>query len=255
MDIPVNHLKRALRDGRRQIGLWSALASHISVEVLAGSGFDWLLLDTEHSPNELTMVYSQLQAMAGSGTAPVVRPVWNDMVVIKRLLDIGVQTLLVPYVQTAEEAARAVAATRYPPEGVRGMASVMRANRWGRIADYAARVRQELCVIVQIETREALDNIAAIAAVDGVDGLFIGPTDLAANLGHPGRNADPEVRAAIEDAIARIARTGKFSGILAPVEADARGWLARGCQFVAVGSDVALLARQTEALARSFKDE
>jgi len=254
MDIPLNQLKRALRDGRRQIGLWSALSSHVSVEVLAGSGFDWLLLDTEHSPNELTMVYGQLQAMAGTGTAAVVRPVWNDMVVIKRLLDIGVQTLLVPYVQTAEEAARAVAATRYPPEGVRGMASVMRANRWGRIAEYAAHVHEELCVIVQIETREALDNIEAIAAVDGVDGLFIGPTDLAANLGHPGRNAHPDVRAAIEDGIARIGRTGKFSGILAPVEADARHWLARGCRFVAVGTDVAVLARQTEALARSFRD-
>lgn len=253
MDIPTNHLKRALREGRPQIGLWSTLSSHLTVEVLAGSGFDWLLLDTEHSPNELTMVYTQLQAMTGSPTAAVVRPVWNDMVAFKRLLDIGVQTLLVPYVQTAEEARRAVAFTRYPPEGVRGVASVMRANRWGRIADYAARVHDELCVIVQIETRKAVDNIEAIAAVDGVDGLFIGPSDLAADLGYIGRSAHPDARAAIDDAILRIGRTGKFAGILAPVEADARHWLDLGCRFVAVGSDVGVLRAHTEALAKTFK--
>ena len=253
MDIPINHLKRALREGRPQIGLWSALASHITVEIIAGSGFDWLLIDTEHSPTELTMVHQQLQAMTGGTASAVVRPAWNDAVIFKRLLDVGVQSLLVPMVQNAEEARRAVAATRYPPEGIRGVAVTIRANRYGRIGDYVKRVHDELCVFVQLETRTALDNLEAIAAVDGVDGLFIGPSDLAADLGHLGDNRHPDVRATIEQAIGRILATGKIAGILAPVEADARHWLERGCLFVAVGSDATVLARQTEALAAKFK--
>jgi len=252
-ELPVNRLKRALREGRPQIGLWSSLSSHVSVEVIAGSGFDWLLLDTEHSPNELTMVHSQLQAMAGGTASAVVRPIWNDAVVIKRLLDIGVQSLLVPWVQTADEARRAVAATRYPPDGIRGYAVTTRANNYGRVKDYAKRVNDELCVIVQIETRAALANLEAIAAIEGVDGVFIGPSDLAADFGHVGNSAHAEVRAAIDDAIGRIKRTGKAAGILAPVEADARHWLELGCLFVAVGSDVGVLARQSEALAAKFR--
>jgi len=252
-ELPVNRLKRALREGRPQIGLWSSLSSHVSVEVIAGSGFDWLLLDTEHSPNELTMVHSQLQAMAGGTASAVVRPIWNDAVVIKRLLDIGVQSLLVPWVQNAAEARRAVAATRYPPDGIRGYAVTTRANNYGRVKDYARRVNDELCVIVQIETRAALADLEAIAAVEGVDGAFIGPSDLAADFGHVGNSAHAEVRAAIDDAIGRIKRTGKAAGILAPVEADARHWLELGCLFVAVGSDVGVLARQSEALAAKFR--
>jgi len=252
-DIPMNQLKRALREGRPQIGLWSSLSSHITVEVIAGAGFDWLLLDTEHSPNELTMVLSQLQAMTGGTATPVVRPVWNDVVVLKRLLDIGVQSFLVPWIQDAEEARRAVAATRYPPEGVRGVAVAIRANRYGRVKDYVKRVHDELLVFVQIETRAALGNLEAIAAVDGVDGLFIGPSDLAADMGYLGNNTHPDVRAAIADAVGRIRATGKFAGILAPVEADAHHWLALGFLFVAVGSDIGLLARQSEALAARFK--
>jgi 4-hydroxy-2-oxoheptanedioate aldolase len=253
MDNPINELKRALRDGRPQIGLWSSLASHLTVEVIAGSGFDFLLLDTEHSPNELTMVHSQLQAMTGGTATAVVRPAWNDPILFKRLLDIGVQSFLVPWVQDAGEAQRAVAATRYPPEGIRGVAATVRANRYGRVKDYVKQVHGELCVVVQIETRLALGNLEAIAAVDGVDGLFIGPSDLAADMGHLGNSAHPDVRAAIDAAIARIVKTGKFAGILAPVEADARHWLELGCRFVAVGSDVGLLARQSEALAAKFK--
>jgi 4-hydroxy-2-oxoheptanedioate aldolase len=253
MDIPVNELKRGLREGRPQIGLWSSLSSHVTVEVIAGSGFDWLLLDTEHAPNELTMVHQQLQAMMGGTATAVVRPAWNDAVIFKRLLDVGVQSLLVPMVQTAEEAQRAVAATRYPPQGIRGMAVAIRANRYGRVTDYVKRVHDELCVFVQLETRVALGNLEAIAAVDGVDGLFIGPSDLAADLGHLGDNRHSDVRAAIEDAISRIIATGKVAGILAPVEADAKHWLERGCLFVAVGSDIGVLARQSEALAARFK--
>ena len=253
MDILINQLKRALQSGLPQIGLWSSLSSHITVEVIAGSGFDWLLLDTEHSPNELTMVHSQLQAMTGGTATPVVRPAWNDPVLFKRFLDIGVQSFLVPWVQNAEEARRAVASTRYPPHGIRGVATTVRANRYGRVKDYIARIHGELCVVVQLETQVALGNLEAIAAVDGVDGLFIGPSDLAADMGHVGNSAHPDVRASIDDAIARIVRTGKFAGILAPVEADARHWLALGCQFVAVGSDAGILARQSEALAAKFK--
>jgi 4-hydroxy-2-oxoheptanedioate aldolase len=255
MDMPVNPLKRALREGRAQIGLWSSLSSHYSVEVLAGSGFDFLLLDTEHSPNELPMVHNQLQAMVGGTAEPVVRPAWNDAVLFKRLLDLGVQNLLVPFVQTADEARRAVAATRYPPEGIRGVSVAMRANRFGRVKDYAKRAHEEMCVLGQLETRTALENLESIAAVDGLDGLFIGPSDLAADFGHLGNSGHPTVRAAIDDAVARIRKAGKVAGILALVEADARHWLELGCLFVAVGSDLGLLARQSEALAAKFQQQ
>ena len=253
--LPVNRLKQALRDGHVQIGLWSSLASHVSAEVIAGSGFDWVLIDTEHSPNELPLVLSQLQAMSEGTASPVVRPAWNDAIIFKRLLDIGVQSFVVPFVQSADEAQRAVAATRFPPAGIRGIATTTRANRFGRVKNYPTRANDEICVIVQIETAAAVANIEAIAAVDGVDGLFIGPSDLAAALGHPGDSANAAVRATIEDAIARIRATGKCAGILAPAEADARHWLERGCLFVGVGSDVGLLARHSEALAAKFKSQ
>src|SRR5689334_5490627 len=220
--VPVNLFKQAIREGRPQIGLWSSICSNLAAEVIAGSGFDWILVDTEHAPNELPMVFGQLQALVGGTAAPVVRPAWNDMVLMKRLLDVGVQNFLVPYVQTPEEARAAVAATRYPPQGIRGVAVTHRANRYGRVKDYFKRANDEICVLLQIETRLALKNLEAIAAVEGVDGLFIGPSDLAAALGHLGDNGHPEVRAAIEDAFKRIHKAGKATGILAPVEADAR---------------------------------
>ncbi|HEY2951100.1 MAG TPA: HpcH/HpaI aldolase/citrate lyase family protein [Verrucomicrobiae bacterium] len=251
--LPVNTFKQAILQGRPQIGLWCSLCSNLAAEVIAGSGFDWILLDTEHAPNELSMVFSQLQALVGGTAAPVVRPAWNDMVLMKRLLDVGVQNLLVPYVQTAEEARAAVAATRYPPQGIRGVAVSHRGNRYGRVQDYFKRSNEEICLVVQIETRLALRNIEAIAAIDGVDGLFIGPSDLAADLGHLGESSHPDVRAAIEDAFKRIRNAGKAPGILAPVEADARHWLSAGCVVLAVGSDLNLLARQSEALAAKFK--
>src|SRR5690349_4833703 len=177
MDMPINTFKRAIKEGRQQIGLWSSLSSHISVEILAASGFDWLLIDTEHSPNDLPMVYSQLQAAVGGTAHPIVRPPWNDMVTIKRYLDAGVQTFLIPYVQNAEEARQAVASTHYPPDGIRGFASASRASRFGRVKDYYARAAEEICVLVQIETQEALGHLEEIANVPGVDGVFIGPGD------------------------------------------------------------------------------
>jgi 4-hydroxy-2-oxoheptanedioate aldolase len=253
MELPRNRFKEALRAGRAQIGLWSSLSSSYTVEVVAGAGFDWLLLDMEHSPNDVESLLGQLQAAAPYPTYPVVRVPWNDMVAIKRVLDVGAQALLVPYVSTREEAVAAVSHTRYPPRGVRGVAGTTRATRFGRIKDYAVRAHEELCLLVQVETRAALDNIEAICAVEGVDGVFIGPADLHASLGYPGEVANPKVKPLIDDAIRRIRRAGKAPGILTPSEADARHWLECGALFVAVGADVGILARGAEALAAKFK--
>jgi len=253
IQVPANLFKRAVVEKRTQIGLWCSLCSNIAAEVIAGAGFDWILIDTEHAPNELPSVLNQLQALVGGTAAPVVRPAWNDVVLIKRLLDIGVQNLLIPYVQTPDEARAAVAATRYPPDGVRGVAVNHRANRFGRATDYLKCANEEICVLVQIETRLGLQNIEAIAAVAGVDGLFIGPSDLAAALGHLGESGHPEARAAIQDAVERIRRADKAAGILAPIEADARHWLSSGCTVLAVGSDVNLLVRHGDELASKFK--
>jgi 4-hydroxy-2-oxoheptanedioate aldolase len=253
MQLPENRFKRALAARAQQIGLWSSLASHTSVELLAGAGFDWLLLDMEHAPNELPMVHQQLQAMAGSTTHPIVRPPWNEMVTIKRLLDVGVQTLLIPYVETEAQARDAVAFTRYPPEGVRGYASSARASGYGRVADYAKHCANELCVLVQVESRVALDNLERIAAVDGIDGVFVGPGDLAAALGHAGDLGHPDAQAAVEDTIRRIVATGKPAGILTPNETLARRYIELGCTFTAVGSDIGILGRGAEQLAARFK--
>jgi len=253
MNLPENAFKRALRAGKPQIGLWSSLSSNYTVEVIAGAGFDWILLDSEHSPADIENLLTQLQAAAPYPTHPVVRVPWNDMVTIKRVLDIGAQSLLVPYVSTAEEARAAVSYTRYPPTGVRGVAGTTRATRFGRIPEYARRAHEEICLLVQVETQQALDNIDAISAVDGVDGIFIGPADLHASLGHPGEIANPKVKPLIDDAIRRIRKRGKAPGILTPNEADARHWLECGALFVAVGADVGIFARGAEALAAKFK--
>lgn len=253
MELPQNAFKRALKAGKAQIGLWSSLSSNYSVEVIAGAGFDWILLDSEHSPADLENLLTQLQAAAPYPTHSVVRVPWNDMVTIKRVLDIGAQTLLVPYVSSAAEARNAVAYTRYPPAGVRGVAGTTRATRFGRIKDYARRAHEEICLLVQVETQAALDSIEAIAAVEGIDGIFIGPADLHASLGHTGEVANPQVKPLIDDAIRRIRKCGKAPGILTPNEADARHWLACGALFVAVGADVGILARGAETLAAKFK--
>lgn len=253
MKLPENRFKHAIAAGEQQIGFWSSLANHVSVELLAGCGFDWLLLDMEHSANELPMVQCQLQAMMGSDTQAVVRPPWNDMVTIKRLLDAGAQSLLIPYVETEEQARNAVAYTRYPPEGVRGYASASRASGFGRVPDYTKNSERELCVLLQIESRLGLENLERIAAVEGVDGVFIGPGDLSAALGHAGEIKHPEVQAAIEDALRRIVAAGKPAGILTGDETLARRYIELGCTFTAVGSDVGILGRGAEQLATRFK--
>jgi 4-hydroxy-2-oxoheptanedioate aldolase len=253
MNLPENSFKRALRAGKAQIGLWSSLSSNYTVEVIAGAGFDWILLDSEHSPADIENLLTQLQAAAPYPTHAVVRIPWNDMVTIKRVLDIGAQSLLVPYVSTKEEARNAVSYTRYPPAGVRGVAGTTRATRFGRVPDYARRAHEEICLLVQVETQQALENIEAICAIDGVDGIFIGPADLHASFGHTGEIANPKVKPLIDDAIRRIRKAGKAPGILTPNEADARHWLECGALFVAVGADVGILARGAEALAAKFK--
>jgi 4-hydroxy-2-oxoheptanedioate aldolase len=247
-----NAFKHAIAAGTRQIGLWSSLCSNIGAEIIADAGFDWILFDTEHSPNEVPGLVAQLQATQSGTATPIVRPAWNDPVVIKRILDIGAQAILVPFVETAEEAAKAVAATRYPPEGIRGTSGSSRAARYGRVKDYLKIANEEICVLVQVETAGALGRLEEIAAVHGVDGVFIGPSDLAASLGHVGELNHPEVQAAIEDAMRRLTRLGKPPGILTASEADARRYIEWGAVFIAVGSDVGLLARGADALARSF---
>jgi 4-hydroxy-2-oxoheptanedioate aldolase len=253
MDLPRNPFKHALKAGKPQIGLWSSLSSNYTVEAIAGAGFDWILIDTEHSPNDLESVLGQLQAAAPYPTEAVVRVAWNDMVLIKRYLDIGARSLLIPYISTAEEAKAAVAYTRYPPAGVRGVAGTTRANRFGRIKDYARRAHEELCVLVQVETRQGLENIEAICAVEGIDGVFIGPADLHASLGHLGETANPAVMPLMLEAVRRIRKAGNAPGFLTGVEADARKVLEAGGLFVAVGADVGLLARGADALAAKFK--
>lgn len=253
MELPRNALKAALAEARAQIGLWVTLPGSDNAEALAGCGFDWLLIDTEHSTVSLDTVKSMLQAVAPYPVSAVVRPGWNDAVEIKRILDAGAQSILVPYVQNAEEAARAVAAVRYPPKGIRGVAGITRATRYGLVEGYTARADSEICLLVQVETAEALGHIEAIAAVDGVDGIFIGPADLATSMGYPGNPSAPEVRAAILDAIARIRQAGKPAGILSLDPALLRDAVQAGSVFTAVDVDQAILLRGARALAQSWK--
>ncbi|WP_454828116.1 4-hydroxy-2-oxoheptanedioate aldolase [Paraburkholderia xenovorans] len=254
MSLPQNHFKRALAEGKPQFGLWAALADAYVTELLATAGFDWLLIDNEHAPNDVRSTLAQLQAVAAYASHPVVRPVRSDVALIKQLLDIGAQTLLLPMIDTPEQAADAVAATRYPPQGIRGVGSALaRASRWNRIADYLGTAADELCVLVQVESVQGMQNLPAIAAVDGVDGVFFGPADLSASMGLLGKPGDASVREAIRNGI-RIARSaGKAAGVLAPDSAIAADYLAAGATFVAVGTDTGLLSRAAADLAASYK--
>jgi 4-hydroxy-2-oxoheptanedioate aldolase len=254
VQLPENRFKRALREGRQQIGLWCSLPGAYVAEAVAGSGFDWLLFDTEHSPTDPLSVLPQLQAVEPYDVSAVVRPASNDPVLIKRILDLGAQSLLIPYVQNADEARAAVRAMRYPPEGIRGVAGLTRATRFGRIPGYAKIAAEQLCLLVQIETEQALGNLESIAAVDGVDGVFIGPADLAASLGIAGELGNPKLIAKIEDAIRRIRACGKPAGILTPDNAFAARCIELGTLFTAVGVDAGILARGTEKLAQQFRN-
>lgn len=254
MELPKNRFKQAIARGEHQLGFWCTLTDGIAAEIAAGAGFDWILLDTEHSPADPITVLSQLQAVEPYPVSPIVRPAINDPVLIKRFLDIGAQTLLIPYVQSAAEAERAVAAMRFPPEGIRGVASLTRASRFGRIKDYGVKAADELCLLVQAETRQAIDVLEEIATVDGVDGVFLGPSDLAASYGHVGQNTHPEVIGVIEDAIRRLKKVGKAAGILTPDQAFAKRCMELGTVFTAVGVDAGVLARGAEALSVRFRN-
>jgi 4-hydroxy-2-oxoheptanedioate aldolase len=255
MDPLLNPFKQALHAGQLQIGLWHSLASNLVVEVIADSGFDWILLDTEHAPNELPMVLSELQAMSGGTAHAVVRPAWNDSVIIKRLLDIGAQSFLIPCVETEEEAKRAVMSVRYPPQGFRGFAGQARASRYGRIKGYHKAANTEICLLLQVETKLGLDNLERIAQVEGVDGVFIGPGDLSAALGYLGEPNHPDIVKTIDEAIRRIKDAGKAPGILSGDAELAQHYIELGCLFAAVGSDIGLLRQGADQLAAKFRSQ
>ncbi|NWC76828.1 4-hydroxy-2-oxoheptanedioate aldolase [Pseudomonas sp. P7759] len=254
MDMPVNRFKQRLRNGDVQIGLWLGLADAYCAELAANAGFDWLLIDGEHAPNHLHGMLAQLQAVAPYPSQALIRPVIDDSALIKQLLDIGAQTLLVPMVESAAQARELVRALRYPPQGIRGVGSALaRASRWNSIPGYLDLADEQMCLLVQIENLEGLANLDEIAAVEGVDGVFIGPADLSASMGHRGNPGHPEVQAVIEHAIGRIVQSGKAAGILSADENLARRYIELGATFVAVGVDTTVLMRGLQALAGTFK--
>ena len=252
-NLPRNAFKQALARGERQVGLWCSLASPVAAEILAGAGFDWIVIDGEHGPNDITTLLPQLQAMRGGTAEPVFRVPWNEPVIIKRALDVGARSLIIPYVQNADEARRAVASTRYPPQGIRGVARAIRANNYTRIQGYHQNAHLDICVLVQLETKVALEEIEAVAAIDGVDGIFVGPSDVSASLGHLGDTKHPEVQAAIKDAARRIRAAGKSAGFLTGNADEAEAMFELGFNFTAVGNDVTLLASMADNLAARFR--
>lgn len=258
MHTPTNPFKLALREQRAQIGLWVGLADAYVAELLATAGFDWLLLDAEHGPNDIRSLLAQLQAIHGYASHPIVRVPVGDVALIKQVLDIGAQTVLVPMVDTPEQAALMARAMHYPqpddPDGVagiRGMAGA-RGSRWGLYPRYVHEANAQACLLVQAETVRAMDQLDAIAATPGVDGVFIGPADLSASMGHPGNPGHPQVQAAIADGIQRILQAGKAPGILSTDETQAQHWLDAGARFVAVGLDTVLLANAARQLRQRF---
>ena len=263
MQTPANLFKQALARRQAQIGLWLGLADAYSAEIIAGTGYDWLLIDGEHAPNDLRSILHQLQAIASASSAlppgappphPIVRVPVGETALIKQVLDLGAQTVLVPMVDTPAQAQQLARAMRYPPDGMRGMGSPLaRSSRWQAYPQYVHEANQQVCLLVQAETVQALQNLDAIAATPGVDGVFIGPADLSASMGHTGNPGHPDVQAAIHDGIARILRAGKAPGILATTEAQARQWLAAGALFVAVGVDTMLLAGAAQDLLARFR--
>lgn len=247
-----NAFRAAVLSQQRQIGFWCSLASPVTAEIIGLAGFDWLLLDTEHAPNDPLTLLPQLMALKDSASAPVVRPPWNDPILLKRLLDLGFYNFLIPFVESAEQARQAVSATRYPPLGTRGVSMTQRSNRYGTVRGYFEQINDNLCVLVQIESRKGVEAAEEICAVEGVDGIFIGPNDLAAAYGHLGNPNHPEVQAEIARIFAAAQRAGKAVGTLTPVEADARRYLEMGASFVAVGLDHVLLRQATQALRERF---
>jgi len=254
MDLPENTFLQALRAKQPQIGLWVGLADTNVAEALAAVGYDWLLIDGEHAPNDPRTVLDQLRSVAPYASHAVVRPVQGDVALVKQYLDIGAQTLLVPMIDTAEQAALMVRAMRYPPQGIRGVgAALARASRWSQIGDYLHRANDQMCLLVQAETTTAMSNLEAIAAVDGVDGVFFGPADLSASMGHLGNPAHPAVQEAILKGIDTVRQAGKAPGILTGDPKQAQGYLDAGALFVAVGVDTSLLVQAAKQRLKLFK--
>lgn len=249
-----NNAKVALKKRERMIGCWCGLTNPLSTELVGQIGFDWLLIDCEHAPNEIGTLIPQLMALKNSVSFPFVRPSWNSKVEIKRLLDIGFYNFLVPFVTTREQAEQAVSYTRYPPEGVRGVSVAHRSNNWGFTENYQAEINQNISVVVQIEDKAGVENIHEILSVDGVDAVFVGPSDLAAAYGYLGNANAEEVQAAIASVLKAAMKAGKSAGILAPNNDDARFYLELGANFVAVGSDVGLLKNAAIELKNTFME-
>lgn len=252
MQEQMNALKTALARDELAVGLWCSLASAITTEVTAGAGADWLLVDGEHSPNDLRSILGQLQAAGQYPVEAMVRLPLAETSLVKQFMDIGARSLMVPNVSTAEQARAIVAATQYAP-GLRGYSTAHRANRFGRIRDYHATARAQQLLVLQIECETGVANAAGIAGVDGVDAVFVGPGDLSANMGAMGRPGDAPVQKAIGAVLAAARKAGKAAGILAPVEADARRYIEDGFRLVAVGSDLGVLSKGTDALVAAFK--
>ncbi len=248
MKLTRNEFKAKLANGQQQVGLWMSMASNVSTEVIAPSGFDWALIDMEHSPNDLASVLAQLQVLAAYPTSALVRPAWNDPVMVKGLLDLGARGLIFPMIQTPEEAALAVAATRYLPEGIRGVAGSTRATRFGRVENYAKQCEQDICVIVQLETAAAVAQAEEIAAVDGVDAVFFGPADIAADIGKVGQPLSTEVWDIISPAVTKLVKQEVPVGTFV-LDADFSIQLfQQGFSFVACGMDTSLLAKASDSL-------
>lgn len=249
-----NPFKEKLRQGEVQIGLWLSSTTSYMAEIAATSGYDWLLLDGEHAPNTVQDLYHQLQAVAPYASHPVIRPIEGSKSLIKQALDIGAQTLLIPMVDTAEQARQVVSAMRYPPVGERGVgASVARAARWGRVENYMAQANDSLCLLVQVESKAALENLDAILDVEGIDGVFIGPADLSASLGYPDNAGHPEVQRIIQESLERIRAAGKAAGFLAVDPAMAQKCLQWGANFIAVGVDTMLYSEALDRRLAIFK--
>lgn len=254
MQMPKNEFKRALAAGETQIGLFLGLANSYTAEIIGGTGFDWLLIDGEHGPNDLRSIIEQLQALAPYPVRPVVRTPDHDVARIKQLLDGGAQTLMVPMVETAADAEKLVRAMRYPPNGIRGVGTAMaRAARWNGVEGYFGQADQEMCLIVQIESTTGLAGLDAILQVEGVDAVFIGPSDLAASMGYLGNPGHADVKAAVNDAIARIAASGKAAGVFSADPVAAEAYRQAGASFLLVGVDALLLRNSAVTLADRFK--
>ena len=254
MPAPRNMFKAALLESRPQIGLWLALANPYTAEILGGAGYDWLLIDGEHAPNDIPLMMAQLQALKGSSSHPVVRAPIGDTWPLKQILDIGAQTVLVPMIESGDQARAMVRAVRYPPHGIRGVgAALARASAFNRIPDYLQTANDEICLLLQIESRAGLTALDDIATTEGVDGVFIGPADLAADMGHLGRPGAAEVQAAVEAALIRIQTLGKAAGILTADKSLAMRYLELGATFVAIGNDVSLLAGGAARLLTDFQ--